>query len=64
MLPFLADLGQAKAQIVADGLTVGVIWPAEAQDDWIVCLQYPSAGAQVPPGSPVHLFVKQPFEAC
>jgi serine/threonine-protein kinase len=60
----LPDLGQAKAQIVADGLTVGVIWPSEADDTWLVCLQYPSAGEQVPPGSPVHLFVKQPFDAC
>jgi len=60
----LQDLGQAKAQIPLDGLTVGVVWPSEADDTWLVCLQYPSAGEQVPPGSPVHLFVKQPFDVC
>jgi beta-lactam-binding protein with PASTA domain len=60
----LPDLSQATAQIVLDGLTVGVVWPAEAAGDWIVCLQYPSAGENVAPGTPVHLFVKEPFEAC
>ncbi len=60
----LPDLGQAKAQIVTDGLTVGVVWPSEAQDNWLVCLQYPNTGDQVQPGSPVHLFVKSPVETC
>ena len=64
VLPFLADLGQAKAQIALEGFTLGVVWPLEAADDWIVCLQYPDAGVLVPPGSLVHLFVKSPSEAC
>ena len=64
VLPFLADLGQAKAQIALEGFTLGVVWPLEAADDWIVCLQYPEAGTLVPPGSVVHLFVKPPSEAC
>jgi hypothetical protein len=60
----LANLGLAKAQIVTDGLSIGVVWPVEALDDWIVCLQYPAAGELVAPGTAVHLFVKQPFEPC
>ncbi|HYI22091.1 MAG TPA: Stk1 family PASTA domain-containing Ser/Thr kinase [Candidatus Limnocylindrales bacterium] len=64
VLPFLADLGQAQAQIVTDGLQVGVVWPSDAAADWIVCIQYPAAGELVPPGTLVHLFVKPPFDAC
>ena len=62
VLPFLADLGQAQAQIVTDGLQVGVVWPdgSGSRSDWIVCLQYPEAGTLVPPGTLVHLFVKTP----
>ena len=64
--PFLPDLAQSKAQILADGLTVGVVWPApdSADTDYRVCLQYPNPGDLVDPGTPVHLFVKRNDEAC
>ncbi len=61
---FLADLTQAQQQLAVDGFTPGVVWPPEAAADWIVCLQFPEAGALVAPGSVVHLFAKPPSEAC
>jgi hypothetical protein len=41
-----------------------VIWPPEYADDWLVAIQDPLAGAQVPPGTRVHLYVRDPLEAC
>jgi serine/threonine-protein kinase len=57
-------VNDAEAQIVAAGLTVGVVWPEEFADDGFVQDQYPNAGDQVPPGTAVHLFVRGPAEAC
>ena len=57
-------LSDERPLIEAAGLTVGVVWPTPDDDSWIVCLQYPEPGTQVSPGTPVHLFVREPFEAC
>jgi serine/threonine-protein kinase len=57
-------LSDARTDIENAGLVVGVVWPTPDDETWIVCVQYPEPGTQVAPGTPVHLFVKEPFEAC
>lgn len=59
-------LGQAKAEIVAAGLVVGVVFPSpEDQDDNSqVAQQYPAPGTLVPPGTQVHLYVKNAADTC
>jgi eukaryotic-like serine/threonine-protein kinase len=42
----------AKAQIVADGFTVGPVLPTD-NDAWFVNGQAPAAGSKHPPGSPI-----------
>jgi eukaryotic-like serine/threonine-protein kinase len=59
---FCQTVTQAVEQITAADLTVGVIWPDDHQTDWLVHIQYPTAGSSVPPGTAVHLFVKSPSE--
>ncbi len=58
------SLGEAKTQIADIGLQLGVWFPNEATDDWQVAQQFPLAGAQVPPGTYVYLFVKPPADPC
>jgi eukaryotic-like serine/threonine-protein kinase len=57
-------VGTVTGQIVEAGLEVGVIWPPEYTDDWLVAVQDPLAGQQVAQGTRVHLFVKDPIEPC
>jgi beta-lactam-binding protein with PASTA domain len=60
-------LGAAKALITDPevGLVVGAIFPSTADDSWLVAGQYPASGTQVPPGTLVHLHVKDPVtETC
>ena len=45
-------VGAAKAQIVADGFTVGPVLPTD-NDAWFVNGQAPAAGSKHPPGSPI-----------
>jgi hypothetical protein len=47
-------VGEAKAQIVTDGFTVGDIFPSGAQDDWFVSDQAPAPDSQRPPGTAIN----------
>ena len=74
MVPRFADCGPlgklgegaygAELSIVNAGLTVGVIFPSEATDNWQVAQQYPAPGDSVPPGTEVHLYVVDPLADC
>ena len=57
-------LGTVKAQLIADGLSLGSVFPYEAQDSWLVAQQYPLPGEQVPPGTQVDLLARGPLETC
>jgi serine/threonine-protein kinase len=59
-------LGQARAEIEAAGLVVGVVFPSPESEDANsqVAQQYPAAGTQVPPGTQVHLYVKGAGDPC
>jgi eukaryotic-like serine/threonine-protein kinase len=59
-----SPVGPVKQQIVDADLELGVIWPPEHTDDWLVAIQFPLPGEQVPPGTFVSLFVKDPIEPC
>lgn len=52
-------LGDVKAQLIALGLSLGSVFPYEAQDSWLVAQQYPLPGEAVPPGTKVDLFAKE-----
>jgi eukaryotic-like serine/threonine-protein kinase len=54
----------AIQQIEEGRLQVGLVWPPESQPDWLVRLQDPPPGTQVPEGSIVHLYVVPPAEPC
>jgi beta-lactam-binding protein with PASTA domain len=57
-------VGEAKAQIMAAGLEVGVVWPTANAENGNVCDQFPLPGSMVPPGTLVHLLVVGPADAC
>jgi beta-lactam-binding protein with PASTA domain len=55
-------LGEAKQLIPQAGLALGVVFPGEAGDDWLIDQQSPAAGQQVPPNTPVDLLVSSPAD--
>ena len=59
-----SPVGAVIQQIVDAGLQVGVIWPPEYTDEWLVALQFPLPGEEVAPETFVSLFVKDPIEPC
>jgi len=60
-----STLGNARAAITdpASGLQLGIVWPPDATDEYLVCRQSPDPG-EVPFGTVVHLFVVGPAEPC
>jgi hypothetical protein len=58
-------LGDARTQIEALGLIVGMLIPEDPPDDsWLVHGQLPASGESVPVGSAVDLQLGDPVEPC
>ena len=60
------SLGDARTQIEALGLIVGMLIPDDPppEDSWLVHSQLPASGESVPVGSAVDLQLGDPVEPC
>jgi serine/threonine-protein kinase len=52
-------LATVKTLLIEQNLTLGSVFPYEAQDSWLVAQQYPLPGELVPPGTQVDLLAKE-----
>ena len=57
-------LDDAADMFVEAGLSMGTVSPSEHTGAWLVKEQYPAAGAEVPEGTPVQLWVGPPDQPC